>query len=83
MAIIKGILYITGGVGGVYGIIVAVRKERAKFATMEYVKSENKRVEKETALMIDSIKDSQEEYKALLETMAEQIKFIYQAHYKP
>jgi hypothetical protein len=83
LSIIKGAISITVLIGGVYGIIVAIRKERAKFATMEYVKRENKRLEKQTALMIDSVKESQEEYKTLLETMASQIKFIYEKHYTP
>lgn len=83
LSIIKGAISITVLIGGIYGIIVAVRKERAKFATMEYVKKENERIEEQTALMIDSVKESHEEYKALLDTMAGQIKFIYEAHYEP
>lgn len=83
ISIIKGSIYLIGGIGSVYGIIVAVRKERSKFATMEYVKQENKRQEKETALMIDSIKESQEERDAILDKMAAQIQFVYEKHFTP
>lgn len=83
ISIIKGAILITTLIGAAYGIIIAYRKERAKFATMEYVKKENKRIEKETAFMIESVKEAQEERTAMLETMAKRIEFIYQKHYKP
>lgn len=83
LSIFKGTILITTAFGGVYGIIKAIKKERSRYATMEFVKRENKRQDKETLLMIESVKESQEERDAIIETMAEQIKFIYQAHYKP
>lgn len=59
------------------------KKEMDKKPNKTYVDNELKRVEERLELKIKNLQDAEEETRSIIEGMAQQVKFIYEAHYKP
>jgi len=52
-------------------------------ADIKYVDKENRRIERETDLKLEIVKESQEEFYAIIDKMGKQINYIYEKHYTP